>query len=598
MRFVHIVFLSLLLSALCGASASAGITSLRVSVSGKTFTIPAFAQDGVLFASLDELSRGAGFPLYGSAASEKIEVRIGERRLKFTADNPFVIVIAQKDNTIAEVYQLPTEVRRTKVAFYLPMATALPLLSRVWGKSLLLDQEKAELIVDGAATPVARVTGSPDGAAAAPAASAPAQTVTRETAIPKKAVPVKADATRTSGDTAMNGKPAASVSTSAAADKNGGTALAPRQIVAETSSKFDVPRISVDSRKNGTLVRIHTRKTLKDYDSEMKDGLLVVSLPGASVDVNEVRQTPTDGEGIIAVEAEQLGGNARITFKLNESYTSDKMSQDVRTGDLLISLYKDMGTEKIRLDGRRGKQDGDRSKWKLDCIVIDAGHGGRDPGAIGVSGIKEKNVTLGIALKLGKLIEREMPGVKVVYTRKDDTFVPLDKRGQIANAAEGKLFISIHCNATEAKPSNAKGFEVYILRPGRTAEAIRIAEFENSVIKLEKDYEKRYAKLDDENFVLVNMAQSAYVKYSERFAEMLHEEVKGSRQITSKGVKQAGFYVLVGASMPGVLIESGFVSNRNEEQFLSTNAGQEHMARLFYNSIADYAKEYQKSLDE
>lgn len=595
MRFVHIFFLSLLLFGM-GGEAAAEVKALRVTYSGKTFSIPAFLQDGILFASLDELSKGAGFPVYGSAESEKIEVRIGERRLKFTADNSFVIVIAQKDNTITEVYQLPTEVRRTKVAFYLPMATALPLLSRVWGKSLLLDQDRAELIIDAAARPVARVTGAPEGAAVT--ASAPAQPAVRETAIPGKAAPAQTDATRTSGDTAIKGRAVIPASTSPVVDKNGAAALAPRQIVAEPSSTFDIPRISVDSRKNGTLVRIHTRKALKDYDSALHDGILVVTLPGASVDVNEVRQTPTDGEGIIAVEAEQLGGNARIIFTLNESYTSDKMSQDVRTGDLLISLYKNMGTEKIRLDGQRGRQDGDRSKWKLDCIVIDAGHGGRDPGAIGVSGIKEKNVTLGIALKLGKLIEREMPGVKVVYTRKDDTFVPLDKRGQIANAAEGKLFISIHCNATEAKPSNAKGFEVYILRPGRTAEAIRIAEFENSVIDLEKDYEKRYAKLDDENFVLVNMAQSAYVKYSERFAELLHEEVKGSRQIKSKGVKQAGFYVLVGASMPGVLIESGFVSNRHEEQFLSTNAGQEHMARLFFDSIADYAKEYQKSLNE
>jgi N-acetylmuramoyl-L-alanine amidase len=298
------------------------------------------------------------------------------------------------------------------------------------------------------------------------------------------------------------------------------------------------------------------------------------------------------------VEAEQLGGNARITFTLNDSFTADKISRDVKTGDLLVSLFKKAEVDKILRDERSGRQDGDRSKWKLDCIVIDAGHGGKDPGAIGVSGIKEKNVTLGIALKLGKLIEREMPGVKIVYTRKDDTFIPLDKRGQIANTAEGKLFISIHCNATEAKPSNAKGFEVYILRPGRTAEAIRIAEFENSVIKFESDYEKRYAKLDNESFILINMAHSAYAKYSERFAELLHEEVKGSRQVSSKGVKQAGFYVLVGASMPGVLIESGFVSNRNEEKYLASNEGQEHLARLFYGAIADYAKEYEKSLKE
>jgi len=133
---------------------------------------------------------------------------------------------------------------------------------------------------------------------------------------------------------------------------------------------------------------------------------------------------------------------------------------------------------------------------------------------------------------------------------------------------------------------------------GRTAEALRVAEFENSVIKLEKDYETRYAKLTDENFILVNMAQSAYVKYSERFAEMLHEEVKRGKQMSSKGVKQAGFYVLVGASMPSVLIEMGFLSNAREEQYLATQEGQQHMAERFFEAIRSYAEEYEKSLQE
>ncbi|MBR9975345.1 MAG: N-acetylmuramoyl-L-alanine amidase [Bacteroidetes bacterium] len=546
------------------------LTSLRVVSGPKQFSIPAFVHHSVLYASLDELSKGFAFRTYESTEHGKIEVRIGEHRLKMTASNPFVVVLSQRDNTVSEVYQLPAEVMRTRVAWYMPLATVLPLLSRVWGQSLLLDQTKAELTVTATASPVARVTGTPAG---------------MSTAVPPPAAPAPAASAS-----------AASASATVSGDTDGEAALAPRQIAAERASAFDVARVSVDTRKNGTLLRIHTRKPVKNYQSELKDGRLVVTLSGTSVDVNELRQTPTDGEGVTAVEAEQLGANVRITFTLNERFTSEKISRDVKTGDLLVSLFRDVEMGKILHDEKSGKQDRDRSKWKLDCIVIDAGHGGKDPGAIGVSGIKEKNITLGMALKLGKLIEREMPGVKVVYTRKDDTFIPLDKRGQIANAAEGKLFVSLHCNSTERKPSSARGFEVYILRPGRTDEAIRIAEFENSVIKFEKDYEKRYAKLDNESFILINMAQSAYAKYSERFAELLDDHVRKSPKIKSKGVKQAGFYVLVGASMPGVLIEAGFLSNHAEEQFLSTNDGQEHIAKLYFDAIKAYAKEYEASL--
>jgi N-acetylmuramoyl-L-alanine amidase len=244
------------------------------------------------------------------------------------------------------------------------------------------------------------------------------------------------------------------------------------------------------------------------------------------------------------------------------------------------------------------KSESRQSKWKLDCIVLDAGHGGGDPGAIGTKGVREKKVVLGIVLKLGALIKENMPGVKVVYTRKDDRFIELDRRGRIANNAGGKLFISVHANSTEQKPIKSGGFEVYLLRPGRTEEAMRIAEFENSVVKLEKDYESRYQRLTDEQFIIINMAQSAYMKYSERFADLLNKEMRSSKKIRSLGVKQAGFYVLVGASMPNVLIETAFLSNLKEEAFLASEEGQQFFAQRIFNAIQQYAREYDKSLDE
>jgi N-acetylmuramoyl-L-alanine amidase len=237
------------------------------------------------------------------------------------------------------------------------------------------------------------------------------------------------------------------------------------------------------------------------------------------------------------------------------------------------------------------------NEWKFDVVVIDAGHGGKDPGAIGVTGVREKDVNLGIALKLGKLIEQKIPGVKVVYTRNNDTFVELFKRGKIANEANGKLFISIHCNALKQKPSTTRGFEVYLLRPGRTQRAIEIAEFENSVIHFEED-PNRYQALTDENFILVSMAHSAYMRYSEKFSDILNQKWTAHTKIPSRGIKQAGFYVLVGASMPSVLIETGFLTNREDEAYLKSEKGQKEIANAILNSVIAYKDYYDKALLE
>lgn len=236
-----------------------------------------------------------------------------------------------------------------------------------------------------------------------------------------------------------------------------------------------------------------------------------------------------------------------------------------------------------------------KKKWALDVIVLDAGHGGKDGGTIGVGKTKEKDVALAIVKKLGAFIKKEMPGTKVVYTRTDDTFVELDRRGQIANENGGKLFVSIHCNATPKKPSKANGFEVYILRPGRNEDAVRIAEVENSVIKLEDD-PKRYKPLTDEQFIVVSMAQSAFVKYSDLAAAMITAEVKKLKDIGVRGVNQAGFLVLVGASMPNMLIETGFLSNEKEEKFLKSAAGQTKLALAICRAIKAYRINYEAQI--
>jgi N-acetylmuramoyl-L-alanine amidase len=234
-------------------------------------------------------------------------------------------------------------------------------------------------------------------------------------------------------------------------------------------------------------------------------------------------------------------------------------------------------------------------KWALDVIVLDAGHGGKDAGAIGIGGTKEKDVTLGVVKKLGALLEEQLPGTKIVYTRKDDSFVELDRRGQIANENGGKLFISIHCNSTPKKPSDANGFEVYILRPGRNEDAVRVAEMENSVIALEKN-PKRYQPLTDEQFIVVSMAQSSFVKYSDMAAAMITAEVKKIKELGVRGVNQAGFLVLVGASMPNMLIEIGFLSNKKEEQFLKSYRGQMLIAKAIARAVKAYRIRYEAQI--
>ncbi|MCE2755956.1 MAG: N-acetylmuramoyl-L-alanine amidase [Ignavibacteriae bacterium] len=232
--------------------------------------------------------------------------------------------------------------------------------------------------------------------------------------------------------------------------------------------------------------------------------------------------------------------------------------------------------------------------WDLDVIVLDPGHGGEDAGAISINGHREKDIALSIAKRAKELLKKELPNTKVVMTRDDDTFVELYRRGQIANKNKGKLFISIHCNSMPTKPHPANGCESYILRPGRNSEAVRVAEKENAAIRLEKE-QVNYDDMSEEKLIISTMAQSAFVKFSEKYAAMLQKEVAGKTGLFNRGVNQAGFLVLVGASMPNVLFETGFLSNVNDEKVLASEKGQQLMAEGIVKAIKRYANEYAKN---
>lgn len=351
-----------------------------------------------------------------------------------------------------------------------------------------------------------------------------------------------------------------------------------------TPAKFNITGIILNEKANGTLITVKSNKRIPSYLSAFKNGVLTLTFRKVSVDVEKVRLTGSEGV-VKKIEAKNVGADAILNITVGKEYTTNEVMNIDNSNDIQITIHN-------KLFKQTGTSNKLKDKWEFDVIVIDAGHGGQDAGAIGVNGVKEKDINLAIALKLGKLIEENMKDVKVVYTRKTDKFIDLYKRGKIANENNGKLFISIHCNSTPKKPSNANGFEVYLLRPGRTKEAISIAEFENSVIKYEEN-PNRYEKLTDENFILVSMAHSSYMKYSERFAEYLHKEFSNHPTLSSRGVKQAGFYVLVGASMPSVLVESGFLSNTNDAKHLSTSSGQQKFAEYVFSGIKKYRESYE-----
>jgi N-acetylmuramoyl-L-alanine amidase len=351
---------------------------------------------------------------------------------------------------------------------------------------------------------------------------------------------------------------------------------------------YDITGLSIYEKVNGTLIRIHSKSIIPSYYSSFKDDELTIIFRKVNADVQK-----TSREGfsslIKKIETRNVGADVEFKFKVGSEYSTNEVMNVPESNDVIITIHN-----KVFSKSDQTKKNMD--KWNFDVVVIDAGHGGKDPGAIGTDKLREKDVTLAIALKLGELMKKEMPDVKVVYTRKDDTFIDLYKRGKIANENEGNLFVSIHCNSTKKKPSDVSGAEVYLLRPGRTQEAIEIAETENSVIKYE-DNPQKYEKLTDENFILVSMAHSAYMKYSEKFAELLHKEFDLNLKLKSRGVKQAGFYVLVGASMPSVLVETGFISNKEDAKFLKSAAGQNQVAESIFSSIKTYRKYYEEEMD-
>lgn len=231
------------------------------------------------------------------------------------------------------------------------------------------------------------------------------------------------------------------------------------------------------------------------------------------------------------------------------------------------------------------------AEFKLRRVVIDAGHGGKDPGTVGKKS-REKDVVLSLALQVGKYINENLPDVEVIYTRKTDVFVELKERANIANRNKADLFVSIHCNAT--RTPSVYGTETFVMGSKNFSANFDIVKRENAVILLEDNYEENYEGFDPqspESYMMFNLMQKAHFANSLSLAQKIETDFSTRVNRSSRGVKQAPFYVLWTTSMPSVLIEAGFLSNANEESYLNSKQGQTYISSGIYRAIKAYKEE-------
>jgi N-acetylmuramoyl-L-alanine amidase len=383
-----------------------------------------------------------------------------------------------------------------------------------------------------------------------------------------------------------------------------------------------VTEVALTARSDGGgyVVRVRSTERIETYGMPRRVGERELKwvLYRAGLHRN-VQSDPAEGP-VSGYTVRRQGDNVVLRFQLSPGPSIESSAyRDGASSDLLLNLAVSGGDRPVaRSDAPRAMprpaatgqaSSGDasapgrstpasegaskeaRERWTLDTIVIDPGHGGKDPGAR-ANGLNEKDLVLDVALQLGDYVEEKL-GINVVYTRKSDQFIELEERGHIANRVGAKLFVSIHINAARAR--SARGTETFFLGPHKSEAARKVMERENSVIKYEENTQV-YEDYDKEALVRQTLTQSAYMRQSEKLASLIEDQFKNRVHRRSRGVHQAGFYVLWGASMPAVLVELGFLTNPTEARFLRSDRGKTYMASALFRAIRNYKQEYEKGI--
>jgi len=362
---------------------------------------------------------------------------------------------------------------------------------------------------------------------------------------------------------------------------------------------YSIDKVTFENREGGTLVRIALAEPLK-YSEELTDNnwLHLKFSDGIFNPANLFENVPT---GLVQeTRLFQHSGEAQLSFHVSDEFENYSITKTSDPEELLISLrYKRAGalntSKQTKPDITPLPPPVNKDLWTIDTVVIDPGHGGKDGGAVGPGGTKEKDIVLKIAKELKKIID-ERKEVKAVLTRDRDVFVPLKQRSETAYKANGKLFISIHANAHPNK--SISGMEAYFLSAAKTESAQRVADLENASIKFEDNPEYYYDNADILTKIRLDMASNVYLKESQNMCTLMLDSAISATKLSSRGVKQAGFYVMLGtqAVMPSVLFEIGYISNLNEEKILRRISYQKRLAEAMYDAIIEFKKRAERDL--
>ncbi|OGC79297.1 MAG: hypothetical protein A2145_05205 [candidate division Zixibacteria bacterium RBG_16_40_9] len=334
-------------------------------------------------------------------------------------------------------------------------------------------------------------------------------------------------------------------------------------------------------KSNGILLEIFLAENLRYeiYTSENR----WLNLNFFSAKVNQVDFPVKKNSPVKEIKFYPLEISTQLSFRLNKTFVNYR--DEVLTDPLRLQISISTSNHNSNSNGNP-KNSPKNFDNLVDVIVIDAGHGGQDYGAIGPTGLAEKDVVLDIALRLEKLLVKE--GFKVILTRTDDTFIPLADRTQIANSNGADLFISIHANSS--KKRSISGSETYFLAQAKNDEARAVAAWENSSLRFEKENPEELSDLD---FILLDLVQNQFLKESSDLAYMIQENMGRKLPIQDRGVDQAGFFVLNQAYMPSVLVETAFISNRGEEKLLKTSSFKQKIAEAILNSTLNFKEKYE-----
>jgi len=489
--------LIVLLSPLAAQGVDGFIKTTFVGVEREDSYLRAIEERGLFFVSTKDLANLLKAETYFNTASKKLVLRFGDRRIKITAFNPFLMV----DEA---VFQLPVETGFRKGEIYISLKHFLDAVGELLPFQWIFDERE--------------------------------------------------------------------------------------KILKIILKDFNITGIDIQEKANGTLVKIATTKKFDPswISKRITRGWLYIDIYQGRMDTTRIGSDQRVGivEKVLPIQFEQ---SAQLGFKLTREVDNDDIYISQQEGAILVSLKTKEGIPEDVIQ----RLEREKKKWLIDKIIIDPGHGGKDPGAIGPTGLYEKTVTLDIAKRLKRLLERKL-GVEVLLTREGDQFVPLKERTSFANREGGKLFISIHANAN--KDHRLSGSTTYFLGPAKTKEALEVAKRENAVIRYE-DSPNEYGDISDESYILLAMAQNSFTKESQDLAAMVQEEFERTLRIKNRGVSQAGYYVLIGASMPNILVETAYISNPREERLLRSKRFREKIAQALFRSIKRFKEKYESGIE-